>query len=265
MQPRTSGKIIRFGSFEVDNEEGRLTKSGIRIRLQEQPFRILVLLLENAGQLVTREKIREELWSDDTFVEFDNALNTTIGKLRAALSDSADNPRFLETVPRRGYRFVAPVTFPPSPPVSASPAQSITSSPDSETAGAAPISPQFVLRRVGWRRSTVIALLLAVGLGIYWYQHRPSFQITSKYKIVLADFVNTTGETVFDDALRQGLEVGLEQSPFVKVLSDRNAQRIMKQMGRSPEDRMAGKTAIHPGIDRESGKHLSDWTRRHPL
>jgi DNA-binding winged helix-turn-helix (wHTH) protein/tetratricopeptide (TPR) repeat protein len=237
----TAGRIIRFGSFEVDIDEGRLTKSGIRIRLQEQPFRILVLLLENAGQLVTRERIREELWSNDTFVDFDNALNTTIGKLRAALSDSADNPRFLETVPRRGYRFVAPVTFPPSVPVSASSTQPTIATTESAVA---PTSPQIVLRGIGWRRPTVIAVLVAIGLGVYWYQHRPGFQITSKDKIVLADFVNTTGETVFDDALRQGLEVGLEQSPFVKVLSDRNAQRIMKQMGRSPEDRMAGKTAI---------------------
>jgi eukaryotic-like serine/threonine-protein kinase len=242
MQPKTAGRIIRFGSFEVDTEEGRLTKSGIRIRLQEQPFRILVLLLENAGQLVTREKIREELWSNDTFVDFDNALNTTIGKLRAALSDSADNPRFLETVPRRGYRFVAPVTFPPAPPVS--PAQPTITSPESGTVPVAPISPQIVLRRIGWRRPTVIALLVAIGLGVYWYQHRPGFQITSQDKIVLADFENTTGETVFDDSLRQGLEVGLEQSPVVKVLSDRNAQRIMKQMGRSPEERITGKAAI---------------------
>src|SRR6202035_3317185 len=77
-------------------------------------FQILVLLLERSGQLVTREEIRERLWSDDTFVEFDDALNTAVRKLRTVLCDSADNPRFLETVPRRGYRFVAPVSFPAS-------------------------------------------------------------------------------------------------------------------------------------------------------
>src|SRR5579872_6593259 len=102
-------RIIRFGSFEADLAEGRLTKAGVRIHLQEQPFQILVLLLERSGQLVTREEIREKLWSNHTFVEFDDALNTAVRKLRAALCDSADNPRFLETVPRRGYRFVAPV------------------------------------------------------------------------------------------------------------------------------------------------------------
>ena len=88
---------------------------GSRIRLQEQPFRILALLLERSGQLVTREEIRQKLWSPDTFVGFDDALNTAVRKLRAALNDSADNPRFLETVPRRGYRFVAPVAWPAEP------------------------------------------------------------------------------------------------------------------------------------------------------
>src|SRR5580692_2580523 len=111
MQQEERGKIVRFGLFEVDVREGKLTKSGTRIRLQEQPFRILVLLLEHSGQLVTRDAIRHELWSQDTFVEFDRALNTAVGKLRAALSDSAENPRFLETIPRKGYRFISPVTI----------------------------------------------------------------------------------------------------------------------------------------------------------
>ena len=110
-QGRPAGRIVRFGSFEADFGEGKLTKAGIRIRLQEQPLQILALLLEHPGQLVTREEIRQKLWSCDTFVEFDDALNTAVRKLRAALNDSADNPRFLETVPRRGYRFIAPVAW----------------------------------------------------------------------------------------------------------------------------------------------------------
>ena len=112
-QSRPAGRIVRFGSFEADFQEGKLTKSGTRIRLQEQPLQILALLLERPGQIVTREEIRQKLWSRDTFVEFDDALNTAVRKLRAALNDSADNPRFLETVPRRGYRFVAPVAWTP--------------------------------------------------------------------------------------------------------------------------------------------------------
>jgi len=107
LQHEATGRFARFGSFEADLQERKLTKSGYRIRLQEQPFRILALLLERPGQIVTREEIRQRLWSHDTFVEFDDALNTAVRKLRESLNDSADNPRFLETIPRRGYRFVA--------------------------------------------------------------------------------------------------------------------------------------------------------------
>ena len=112
---RLTDRFVRFGLFEADLQEGKLTKTGGRIRLQEQPFLILALLLEHPGELVTREEIRQKLWSHNTFVEFDAALNTAVRKLREALNDSADNPRFLETVPRRGYRFAAPVASPPEP------------------------------------------------------------------------------------------------------------------------------------------------------
>jgi DNA-binding winged helix-turn-helix (wHTH) protein/tetratricopeptide (TPR) repeat protein len=108
--------VARFGLFEADLEQRILTKGGLRVKLQEQPFQVLALLLDRPGELVTREDIRQKLWPSDTFVEFDDGLNTTIKKLRAALSDSADNPRFIETVPRRGYRFLAPVAFPSAEP-----------------------------------------------------------------------------------------------------------------------------------------------------
>src|SRR5438874_4462640 len=99
----------RFGVFEVDLRAGELRKHGIRIRLQEQPFHILALLLEHPGELVTREELREKLWSADTFVDFDRNLNKAINKLRLALADSAENPRFIQTLHRRGYRFIAPI------------------------------------------------------------------------------------------------------------------------------------------------------------
>jgi tetratricopeptide (TPR) repeat protein/DNA-binding winged helix-turn-helix (wHTH) protein len=104
-------KVVRFGLYEADLDQHRLTKDGLRIRLQDQPFQVLTLLLDRPGEIVTREKIRQTLWPADTFVEFDDGLNNAIKKLRSALSDSPDNPRFIETVPRRGYRFVAPVTL----------------------------------------------------------------------------------------------------------------------------------------------------------
>lgn len=111
MEPTAQRRTARFGVFEADFDSRQLTKSGFRIRLQDQPFQLLALLLEREGQVVSREELKEKLWPSDTFVEFDVGLNTAIKKLRAALSDAADNPRFVETVPRIGYRFVAPVSL----------------------------------------------------------------------------------------------------------------------------------------------------------
>ena len=108
--PITS-KLARFGTFEVDLNTGELAKNGRRLKLQEQPFRILSLLLQQPGQTITREQLKEALWPSDTFVDFDHSLNAAVAKLRQALGDSAENPRFVETLARRGYRFLAPVEF----------------------------------------------------------------------------------------------------------------------------------------------------------
>ncbi|MGZ4837098.1 MAG: winged helix-turn-helix domain-containing protein [Terriglobales bacterium] len=101
--------LYRFGIFEADCATGELRKAGARVRLQDQPFAVPMVLLERPGQLVTREDLRQKLWSGDTFVDFDHSLNTAITKLREALGDAATNPRFIETLARRGYRFIAPV------------------------------------------------------------------------------------------------------------------------------------------------------------
>jgi cholera toxin transcriptional activator len=107
--PPSSGqaRLVRFGVFEVDLDAGELRKNGARIRLQEQPFQVLAVLLERAGQVVTREELRQQIWPADTFVDFDHSLNTAVNKIREALGDSASSPRFVETLARRGYRFIA--------------------------------------------------------------------------------------------------------------------------------------------------------------
>ena len=107
-----SPRIVRFGVFEVDLRAGELRKSGVKIKLQEQPFQILSLLLGRPGDVVTREEIQKKLWPADTFVDFEHSLNAAVKRLREALGDSADNPRFVETLPRRGYRFIYPVEEP---------------------------------------------------------------------------------------------------------------------------------------------------------
>src|SRR5690348_15337471 len=101
--------VVRFATFQVDLRSGELRKQGLKIKLQEQPFRVLKVLLQRPGELVTREELRNQNWPPDTFVDFENSLNPAINKLRDALGDSPDNPRFIETLPRRGYRFIAPV------------------------------------------------------------------------------------------------------------------------------------------------------------
>jgi cholera toxin transcriptional activator len=107
--PGNPGRIARFGVFELDLAAGELRKNGARLRLQEQPLQVLALLLERAGDLVTRDEMRQKLWPADTFVDFDHSLNTAVNKLRETLGDSASSPRYIETLARRGYRFIAPV------------------------------------------------------------------------------------------------------------------------------------------------------------
>ncbi len=115
MPSPTAGRVLRFGAFEADLEARELRKQGMKIKLQDQPFQLLVVLLECAGEIVTREQLRQKLWPKDTFVDVDNSVNAAINRLREALHDSAESPRYVETLPRRGYRFVAPVTAASTP------------------------------------------------------------------------------------------------------------------------------------------------------
>jgi DNA-binding winged helix-turn-helix (wHTH) protein len=110
--PQNNSRVARFGVFELDLSAGELRKSGVKLRLQGQPFHVLALLLERAGGVVTREELQQKLWPSDTFVDFDHSLNTAINKVREALGDSASSPRYVETLARRGYRFIAPVHTP---------------------------------------------------------------------------------------------------------------------------------------------------------
>jgi cholera toxin transcriptional activator len=107
--PQSNRRLVRFGVFELDLSAGELRKNGVKLRLQGQPFQVLTLLLERSGEVVTREELQQKLWPSDTFVDFDHSLNTAINKVREALGDSASSPRYVETLARRGYRFIAPV------------------------------------------------------------------------------------------------------------------------------------------------------------
>ena len=106
---------VRFGVFEMDFRTGELRKHGVRLKIQNQPFLVLQALLERPGELVTREELQTKVWADDTYVDFDQSLNRAINKVRDVLNDEAGTPRFIETLPRRGYRFIAPVEEAPKP------------------------------------------------------------------------------------------------------------------------------------------------------
>src|ERR1700752_3451375 len=105
--PRNGSRTVRFGAFEADLHSGEVRKSGNRVKMQDQPFKVLQILLERPGDLVSREELQTRIWPEETYGDFDHAVNVAVGKLRTALGDNADNPSFIETVPRRGYRFVA--------------------------------------------------------------------------------------------------------------------------------------------------------------
>src|SRR5580698_9287486 len=111
MEPTRHPSVVRFGTYEVCFQTGELRKAGMRIRIQQQPMKLLEILLEQPGEVVTREELCGRVWAGEGFGDFDQAVNIAIGKLRSALGDSAENPRYIETVPKRGYRFIAEVSF----------------------------------------------------------------------------------------------------------------------------------------------------------
>src|ERR1700757_3109218 len=143
-----SHRILRFGVYEADLAAGELRKHGTRIKIQEQPFQILLVLLEHPCELVTRDLLREKLWANDTFVDFDRSLNTAVTKLRTALCDSADNPRFIQTVPRQGYRFIAPVSTPTFEPTPRERPEAGTSPREISAEGEAPLQSTRTTRNV---------------------------------------------------------------------------------------------------------------------
>src|SRR5712691_9698818 len=154
---QSARRVVRFGVFQVDLRAGELFKQGIKIKLQQQPFRILALLLEHPGEVVTREDVRQAIWPAGTFVEFGVGVDAAIHKLRTALGDSAEHPRLVETLPRRGYRFIAAVDSAVAPEA----AQSV---PPSEQPASTPKPKRRPLLWAG-AMAVVVALLLVTNTG----------------------------------------------------------------------------------------------------
>src|SRR5579862_545228 len=244
-------QAIAFDNFEVDLRSGEVRKNGVRIRLQAQPFKLLVLLLKSAGDVVTREEICRELWTEDTFVDFDHSLAAAVNKIRESLGDSADNPRYIETLPKRGYRFVgkirpeAPVVMPAREAQEHIELQPVAAPAKRENGDSTWTAGVGKRRRFTRQAASGIALMAVMAIAVSWIYNRKPHALTPKDTIVVADFTNATGDPVFDGALRQGLSVQLEQSPFLSILADEQVQETLERMGRKPD---AGLT---PEIARE--------------
>jgi DNA-binding winged helix-turn-helix (wHTH) protein/tetratricopeptide (TPR) repeat protein len=229
MEGTVRTRRTRFGAFEADLRSGELRKHGIRLKLQDQPFQVLALLLEHPGDVVTREELREKLWPADTFVDFDTGLNTAIKKLRDVLSDSAEEPRYIETLPRRGYRFIAQVQ-----------------NGDLST-GVAPIKSLAVISlqpnpKVWSKRRLVIAAgviaVVVVAALATWRVKFARRALTETDVILLASFVNKTGDPIFDDSLDKALQVKLTESPFLSLLPEADVHTTLGMMRHKPDDRV---------------------------
>jgi DNA-binding winged helix-turn-helix (wHTH) protein/tetratricopeptide (TPR) repeat protein len=225
----SSAGVFQFGPFRVNPESGELLKNGERVRLQDQPFRLLVILLENAGQVVTREELRNRIWPDNTYVDFDSSLRVAVRKLREALGDDADSPVYVETFPKRGYRFLFPVTRPVGVQETLIDAETIPAVVQAEGAKAGANSSTWV-----W---ILVAVLVIGAVTSATFIHGPR-KFAGSDTAVLADFANSTGDPVFDGTLRQGLEVQLEQSPYLSLVSEERIQRTLQLMGQAPGVRL---------------------------
>jgi len=222
--------VVRFAAFEVDLRTGELRKQGIKIRLQEKPFQILALLLERPGELVTREELRQKLWSADTFVDFDHSLGTAIAKLRQALGDSAQSSRFVETVGGRGYRFIAPlIASDPNP----SPATAPAASPDTQVRPPADPSARRLQRVAAAIAVGLIsgALLIAVFLGLNiagsrdWLRRQSNRPVHSLAVLPLENLPADPAQDYFADGMTDALIANLAQIGNLRVISRTSAMQ----------------------------------------
>jgi len=216
---------LRFGVFELDPRAGELRKHGLRVRLQEQPFQVLAMLLEHPGEVLTREELQRKLWPADTFVDFDHGLNKAINKIREALSDSADSPRFVETVARRGYRFLAEVKVADSAPVRsqdlATEPHPVAEARDRLDLAGKPAMLKHLLSSFAWKAPALVLLLLVASLA-GWKLHswkRPSLVIRSLAVLPLESLSSDASQDYFADGMTDELISDLGQISALRVIS----------------------------------------------
>ena len=266
--------------FEVDLRAGELRKHGLKVRLQEQPFRVLAMLLEHPGEVVTREELQKKLWPVDTFVDFDHGLNKAINKIRDALGDSAENPRFVETVARRGYRFLAEVKGADAPPVAS--LEPATLRPMAEARERPDLARKLAMaktfpRSLAWKASVLAALLAMISLATWkvYYWKRVSPIIRSLAVLPLESLSKDASQDYFADGMTDELISDLGQISALRVISRtsvmayKHARKPLPQIARELNvDAVVEGTVLRSGdqvriaaqlIEASSDKHL--WSQ----
>jgi eukaryotic-like serine/threonine-protein kinase len=264
----TNGPRYRFGPFELNTTEEALSRNGVRVKIQGLPYRLLVMLVERPGEIVTREEVRQRLWPENTFVEFDNSLGVAIRKVRDSLNDDVDAPRYVETIPRRGYRFVAPVTvldsdrMPDLPP----PTDSVTEeSPVSSPIGRFEAAPSHHKRKY-WLTAALAVLL--VGGAIYTYRTRPprtagkmeaigaETPLRIRRSVAVLGFRNLPGrpeDNWLSPAFAEMLNTELAADGSVRMVPGEDVARVKRELPLPDEDSLAKATLEHlrinPGAD----------------
>jgi TolB-like protein/DNA-binding winged helix-turn-helix (wHTH) protein len=268
--PNATGFIrqARFGPFEVDFRAGELHKNGRKIRLQDQPLQVLALLLEQPGEVVTREELQQKLWPTDTFVDFDHGLNNAINKLRDALNDSADAPRFIETLPRRGYRFVAEVRS--DTPASMEESLQVTST---KSIAASPVGaperpavvavslpvPQLRLKTV-WFAVANLGIAATLILVLYFERLRPfrssaAVKIQSVAVLPLDNLSGDSSQEYFADEITDALTTYLAQMGGIRVISRTSAMHYKGTKKALPEiaKELVVDAVVEGSVSRSSG------------
>jgi len=254
--------IVRFGVFQVDLRSGELYKAGLKVKVQQQPLQVLTLLLERPNDVVTREELRAKLWPTDTFVDFEHSLNTAVGKLRDALGDGAENPIFIETIPRKGYRFIAPLEVPASAGLGGLPTAARIPPPE-----APPVATPGVATGNG-KRTKVLALGIVIVIGLVgtlgWkivHDRRvvpgSAPQIRSLAVLPLENLSGDPNQEYFADGMTEELTTDLGKISALRVISRTSAMQYKGTKKSLPDiARELNVDAVVEGTVARSGSHL---------
>jgi TolB-like protein/DNA-binding winged helix-turn-helix (wHTH) protein/Flp pilus assembly protein TadD len=244
--------LVRFGPFAANLKSGELWKEGVRIRLQIQPFQILSMLLDRPNELVTREELQRKLWPSDTFVDFDHGLNKAINKLRDALCDTAEDPRFIETIPRRGYRFIAPVAVDPH----------LAASPESEADAtvSAPIArARLPISKLPALALTIVVAIILVGLLAYVWRNSAVDSGRAQSVAVLPLLApGASGDYDVADGITDSIINDLSLVPNLRVISHAS---VFQYRGRNVDPRSIGRelgvTSVLTGSVVQAGTNIT--------